>query len=242
MQIIPLKEGNYSVDKNKRFTLITAENQSVLKGLNVGVQPFLIITDNDFILLDTGLGGLVNEIPLIHLLLAKEHIKPEQITKVLISHLHKDHVLGIGHFFENRFIPNFPNAKIYMQTREWDYVKEQKGNTSYLFEHLEEIIKLPNIEWMTDDKGQITPEIYYEVVGGHTPFHQVFLIKENEQIAFYGGDNLPQTGYLKYHFAYKNDFDGKKAMNWREQWKILAEKEHWHILLYHDVENAVVQL
>jgi hypothetical protein len=43
---------------------------------------------------------------------------------------------------------------------------------------------------MDEDKGNITDEISFEVVGGHTPFMQVFWIKEamkrffTEQIIF----------------------------------------------------------
>jgi len=47
MKIIVLKEGNYTVGKNKEFTLM--ENSTNVLGIKVAVQPFLIITANDFI-------------------------------------------------------------------------------------------------------------------------------------------------------------------------------------------------
>jgi len=131
---------------------------------------------------------------------------------------------------------------IYIQKRELDFAFESRGNPSFDFEILEALIQQPNIVWMDDDQGKINNEIYYEVVGGHTPFLQVFKIVENNEIAFYGADNLPQESYLKYHVAYKSDFDGKKAMQLRIKWQKEAIENNWKILLYHDLEKSILQL
>jgi len=243
MKIIPLKEGNFSASKTKDFTLLTEENFDNIGGIKMSVQPFLIITENDYILLDAGIGWkndsgktVVSEI------LERENIRPEQITKLLLSHLHKDHIEGAVKLIENGFEAAFPNAQIYIQKRELDFAMEKKGNPSFDFEILEKLIKLPNIIWMNKDHGQITDEISYEVVGGHTPFMQVFWIKENEETVFYGADDLPQASYLKYHLAYKSDFDGRKAMELRLKWEKEARENNWKILLYHDLDKAIINV
>lgn len=240
MKIIPLKEGNYSVTKNKEFTQL--EKATAVSDLKMAIQPFLIITENDYILLDTGLGLTISETPAILISLEKENIQPDQITKVLLSHLHKDHIDGLGQFKNGEFVSNFPNAKIYLQQRELDYSLEQKENPSYDFKILEKLATLSNLVILTDASGNISDEITYEVCGGHTPFHQVFWIKENSEIAFYGADNLPQHSYVKFHIAYKSDFDGKKASNLRQNWESEAKEENWTILLYHDMEMPLLQL
>ncbi|RQO40898.1 MBL fold metallo-hydrolase [Chryseobacterium sp. KBW03] len=241
MKIIPLKEGNFSASKSKDFTLLTEENFDKIGGIKMSVQPFLIITENDYILLDAGIGWknesgktVVSEI------LERENIRPEQITKLLLSHLHKDHIEGAVKLTESGFEATFPNAQIYIQKRELDFAMEKKGNPSFDFDMLEKLIQLPNITWMNEDKGQITDEISYEVVGGHTPFMQVFWIRENEETVFYGADDLPQASYLKYHLAYKSDFDGRKAMELRLQWEKEARENNWKILLYHDLDKAIL--
>jgi hypothetical protein len=94
---------------------------------------------------------------------------------------------------------------------------------------------------MNEDKGYITDEIYFEVAGGHTPFMQVFRVQEGNEIVFYGADDLPQESYLKYHLAYKSDFDGRKAMELRLKWQKEAAENHWKILLYHDLDKAILQ-
>lgn len=241
MKIIPIKEGNFIADQSKNFKILEGNQDS--KGIKMSIQPFLIITENDYILLDTGVGWKNNEGELIiNEVLEKENIQNTQITKVLLSHLHKDHINGTLVRTDSGFESNFPNAKIYIQKRELDFAFESRGNPSFDFEILEALIQQPNIVWMDDDQGKINNEIYYEVVGGHTPFLQVFKIVENNEIAFYGADNLPQESYLKYHVAYKSDFDGKKAMQLRIKWQKEAIENNWKILLYHDLEKSILQL
>lgn len=243
MKIIPLKEGNFSASRTKDFTLLTHENFDTVKGIKMSVQPFLIITENDYILLDAGIGWKNAEgKTVVSELLERENVRPEQITKLLLSHLHKDHIDGSIEKTDHGFIPTFPNAEIYIQKRELAFAMENQGNPSFDFDTLEKLITLPNIVWMDEDQGKITDEISFEVVGGHTPFMQVFWIRENGETVFYGADDLPQASYLKYHLAYKSDFDGRKAMELRLEWQKKAAEEQWKILLYHDLDKAVIQI
>jgi glyoxylase-like metal-dependent hydrolase (beta-lactamase superfamily II) len=242
MKIIPLKEGNFSTNKTKDFTLLTEENADTAKGIKMSVTPFLIITKKDVILLDGGIGWknksgktVISEI------MEGENIKPENVTKVLLSHLHKDHIETTITRTDNGFEATFPNAEIFIQKQELDYAMNSKGSHSYNFDTLEKLIELDNIVWMDEDRGSITDEIYFEVAGGHTPFMQVFWIREGEETIFYGADDLPQESYLKYHLAYKSDFDGRKAMGLRQKWQKEAIENHWQILLYHDLNKSMLQ-
>lgn len=60
MKIIPLSEGAFTVDQSKKFipfNIETDDLQQRNKGsILVEIQPFVIITSNDILLLDTGLG------------------------------------------------------------------------------------------------------------------------------------------------------------------------------------------
>ncbi|MCX2583913.1 MBL fold metallo-hydrolase [Pedobacter sp. MR22-3] len=239
MKVIPLKQGNYTVNPKKKFTLIASD--STAAGTKVAIQPFVVMTENDYVLMDTGLNSSQEEMPPVVACLENENIKPEQITKVLISHLHKDHIDGMGYFSNGKLMDSFPNAMIYLQRRELDFALTQTENPSYRMEMLQQLAKLPNVVLLDDDQGNITDGITYQVSGGHTPFHQVFWVKEKEETIFYGADNLPQQNYLKYPLAFKNDFDGKKALESRQEWEEEGKKQNWTVLLYHDLENPIMK-
>lgn len=240
MKIIPLLEGVYHVDEKKDFHF---KSQELLDGKpDTGyyliVRPFLIQVGEENILIDTGYGGEIDCEPIILRELRRHGIAPNQITKVLISHLHKDHINGIGNWVGEQFVCNFPEAQIYIQQREYDYAIAQTNN-SYNYERLEKLKSFNNIIWMDNkNSGAISEHIQFDVTGGHVPFQQVFWLKENKKIIFYGADNLPQLNYLKYHAAFKNDIDGVKAMEDRLQWEKQAKAEHWEILFYHGKRTA----
>ncbi|MBJ2127215.1 MBL fold metallo-hydrolase [Flavobacterium sp. IB48] len=239
MEIIALQEGNYVANSKKEFKLLSEGSND--PGLKMAIQPFVVITDNDVILLDFGLGFVNNGIPFIYEILRKNNIEPQQITKVLVSHLHKDHIEGIGYFENGNLIQNFPNATIYIQKREIDFALEQINNPSYVPEILNQLEKLPNVELLNADSGQITDEIFYEVSAGHTQFHQVFWIKADDEIVFYGADDLPQKIYWSMHVAYKTDFDGKRARESRKKWEQQAKDENWKVLFYHDMKEPILE-
>lgn len=243
MKIIALNEGTYYVSKQKEFNLVTDESRDKKnpEDLTMAICPFLVITGNDVILLDAGSGFTKDGQPIIAALLNQNGYNTGDITKVLMSHLHKDHIDGIGQLTENGLVSNFPNATIYIQQQELEYALTQAESHSFNPDILKELHTLPNLYLMNEEKGTIGDNIIFEVTGGHSPYHQVFWIKENNEIAFYGADNLPQRNYLKFHIAYKSDFDGKKAMELRQLWEQQATNEHWSVLFYHDVKNNIVK-
>lgn len=237
MKVIALKEGNFSVNKEKEFVFLDKSS----KGIKMSIQPFLVMTGTENILLDAGLGWLENHQPKIIANLSEHELQPSQIDKILLSHLHKDHILGLVNTSAEEWTLNFPDAEIYIQKREYEFALSKRGSLSFDFEILDFIIKNAEIIWMHEDSGNISNEITFQVTGGHSPFHQVFWIKNEEEIYFYGADNLPQSAYLKYHLAYKTDFDGKTAKDQRIGWEILAKKQHWKVLLYHDLEKSILE-
>ncbi|MEO4006198.1 MBL fold metallo-hydrolase [Flavobacterium sp. CAU 1735] len=242
MKIIPLSEGIFWASKTKEFTLADSAPVGEPGALKMAISPFLIQLPDDLVLVDAGLGFERNGKPILISLLQEAGYEPEQITKVLLSHLHKDHTDGLGFFTNDHFETYFPKATLFLQRREMDYALSQPDNPSFNLRTLKALQELPNVVYMETDKGTIGAHITFEVTGGHSPFHQVFWFRDQDEIAFYGGDNLPQESYLKYHIAYKTDYEGRKAMELRQKWEQQARMAKWKILLYHDLEKPILEL
>ncbi|HXL58305.1 MAG TPA: MBL fold metallo-hydrolase, partial [Chitinophagaceae bacterium] len=94
MKIIPLSEGVFTVDKTKLFVPFDEDSDNLQQrpagSLLVEVLPFVVITNKDILLLDTGLGFSRNGELQIYTNLKVNGIQPADITKVLLTHLHKD--------------------------------------------------------------------------------------------------------------------------------------------------------
>ena len=120
MRIIPLSEGSFTIDKSKLFVpfdKLADDLQERARGsLLVEVQPFVVITSEDILLIDAGLGFNDEDGRLqLHSNLMNAGINPSEITKVLMSHLHKDHAGGVEHIneFGERKL-SFPSATYYV--------------------------------------------------------------------------------------------------------------------------------
>lgn len=242
MKIIPLSEGCFTIDSSKEFIPFD-ENKHLLldrpKGsLLVEIQPFVIITKNDIIIIDTGLGIEKNERPQIHQNLMSVGINSSEVTKVLLSHLHKDHAGGI---LTKQPIAslNFPNATYFVHEKEFENAFST-NSVSYNLDVLNELQSSSKLYLLKDAEGTIDNYIEYKITAAHSICHQVFWIREEGQIAFFGGDDAPQLQQMKHRFIAKYDFDGRKAMELRKEWWGKGQKEKWTFMFYHDIKNPIL--
>jgi glyoxylase-like metal-dependent hydrolase (beta-lactamase superfamily II) len=242
MQIIPLSEGTFTVGKTKQFIPFDEQQHELQDrppgSLLVEIQPFVVITSKDVLLFDTGLGFKKNNVLQLHQNLVDNNIKPQEVTKVLLSHLHKDHAGGVSGENDHHRQLSFPNAKYYLQERELNFAFE-KGFPSFITEDFQMLKESSQVVLLKEDSGMIDNYISYEVTAAHTPYHQAFFIKENDQIIFFGGDDAPQLQQMKHRFIAKYDFNGKKAMELRKSWWEKGQQEKWTFLFYHDVKNSI---
>ena len=244
MKIIPLSEGSFTIDKTKLFVPFDTGTDDLQQrpagSLLVEVQPFVIVTTDDVLLLDTGL-GFENEkgVLQIHQNLTNAGINPTEITKVLLTHLHKDHAgaVSMEDKSSGKRKMSFPNAKYYFQKRELVFAFE-KGFPSYITEELECLKDSPQIR-LLNDSSVIDGYIKCEVTGAHSPFHQVYWIVDGGETIFFGGDDAPQLHQMKNRFIAKYDYDGKKSMELRQQWWERGLKEKWKFLFYHDTVTPI---
>ena len=245
MKIIPLSEGRFTIDRTKLFVPFDEDTHDLQErpagSLLVEIQPFVVITSKDILLLDTGLGFPAPEKNgklQLHQNLINAGINPSEITKVLLSHLHKDHAGAVGiKKGEGIGQLSLPAATYYTQRSEMEFAFK-KGFPSFVTEDLECLQNNDRVV-LLEGEGVIDGYIHYELTGAHSPHHQVFWIKDEGETIFFGGDDAPQLQQMKHRFVAKYDFDGKKAMELRREWWEKGKKEGWTFLFYHDVKNPI---
>jgi glyoxylase-like metal-dependent hydrolase (beta-lactamase superfamily II) len=240
MKIIPLSEGQFTVDGSKAFVPFTPAvdhiSQRPVGSLLVEIQPFVVVTGNDIILLDTGLGYSVQGELQLHYNLEKAGIEPSRVTKVILSHLHKDHMGGVAYQDCHGVLQSsFPLATYYIQRSEMEFALS-KQSASFVRPVLDWLAQSSQVQWLNGEEV-IDGYIYVQLTGGHSPCHQSIKIVENQEIAFFGGDESPQLQQMKHRFVAKYDYDGKRAMELRNQWKEQGTNEGWTFLFYHDVKH-----
>lgn len=239
MNYYPLSEGTFTIDQTKIFLPFDPNVDQLSDrpsgSLLVEIQPFAIKTNRDLLLLDTGLGFTSDGELQIHRNLRRIGFASEQVTKVLLTHLHKDHAGGIAYGQGDARVLSFPNATYYVSEKELAFAME-KNTLSYPADDLRVLLGHPQVTFVSDGEF-IDGYIQVSHSGGHCPHHQVFTIREDGQTIFFGGDEAPQWRQMKNRFVAKYDFDGKKAQQLRQQWWEQGEREGWTFLFFHDIQR-----
>ena len=235
MKIFALEEGSYSVDATKKFIpfdTLTDSPKDRPASLFIHVSPFLVKTENDLILLDTGLGYKdTRDELIIHQHIRNAGFEPDDVSLVIMSHLHYDHSGGLVVERGGKLVPSFPQAQHVIQIKEWETALAGKSS-SYHKEIFEALTNNVNITFV-DGSGELKPGITYQHSGGHCPYHQVIMIDMEGTKCFFGGDELPEPEQLIRKFIAKYDMDGRKAMELRQQYGMQAAAENWTVLFYH---------
>ena len=235
LQVFTLNEGSYSVDISKKFIPFDPAKDNPKDrpaSLFIHVQPFLVKTENSLLLLDTGLGyNDENGELILHKNIKEAGFDPDDIDYVLMSHLHFDHAGGMVHDVNGKMELSFPHATYVIQQGEWEsaFTSSSSSYHTDIFDFLQRNAQLAFVE----GTGSLTQEITYQLTGAHCPYHQVFLIEEAGEKVFFGGDVLPEPEELIRKFIAKYDFDGRKAMELRDEFGRQAAVENWKCLFYH---------
>lgn len=198
------------------------------------------------ILIDTGVGFtekpvIVRGNPVLfkgnlHELLRKETIRKEDITDVIITHFHPDHIGGI--FSEDAKL-NFPNAQFHMHEDEWNYWhSSQSDNQPEQFKYFiaKNITKLKNLNLrlIKGDWIDLAPGITAVKTDGHTPGQIALHIHSDKSHLLYISDAFLHPLHIeRLDWETNYDLDHEKAKQSRIKLLEFAYKENMLVNAFH---------
>ncbi len=149
-------------------------------------------------------------------------IKPEKVTKVVLTHAHADHLWGVIDDFDDG--ERFPNASYVISAEEWDFwthpdtptkvpdwLKGMAIGSARILKSIEKKIE------RRKDGEAIGPGLTYLATPGHTPGHMAVLAENGGQRLLVGGDVLSNNAisFLKPDWHIGSDFDRDQAVKTR---------------------------
>lgn len=206
------------------------------------------------VLIDTGAGP---EFPVptagkLLLSLKEAGIDPKDIDRVLISHLHQDHVNGA---FERSGRAVFPNATLYANREEIDFWKNPETDLDGT------LMPPPLKQSVLDDAkmflgfstgklrsfspgDEVAPGVKAVPLPGHTPGQVGFLIQNRGESLLYVADaeSNPFVSLQRPEWRFQNDEDTATAVKTRKDLTDLALKEGWRIFAPHFPDGGVGRL
>jgi glyoxylase-like metal-dependent hydrolase (beta-lactamase superfamily II) len=234
LELIALRDGGMTgvpndntilaVDRTKEevAALLTANG---LPGdtFNLSIQPLLVRDGQRLVLIDAGGGASMgaNAGKLVASLQAAG-VTPDQITDVLISHGHGDHVAGLA---DASGALTFPNATVRLTANEWTAIQTDRQLAALV------TAITPKVETFAPG-AQITPGIKAYAIDGHTPGHTGFEIASGDERLLYIADAMHHEVVSVQEPTWTIAFDGDEATAEASRQALLSRAASENLLVY----------
>ena len=175
--------------------------------------------------------------------LAARGVSPDDVTDVILTHLHFDHCGGSTKMIGGKPVPTFPNAVHYVQREHWNLSQHptEKDRGSFM---KEDFLALHESGMLTfvDGEKELFPGIRMIVCNGHTSAQQLPLISDHAATLLFCCDLVPTVSHIP--FPYIMGYDVRPLTTLEEKKTLLprAEKEGWILFFEHDPEVEAITL
>lgn len=175
--------------------------------------------------------------------LARFNVRPEEVTDVILTHLHFDHAGGSTLKDGDTVRPTFPNATYHVQKQHWDAANAptERDRASFFPEDFQPLKREGQLKF-TVGEGEIFPGISLRTVHGHTTALQCPVIADGKQTLFYCADLMPTTSHVQLPWIMA--YDLRPLVTLEEKRRVLQEAVDgkWILFFEHDPVTAAVTL
>ncbi|KAA0265973.1 MAG: MBL fold metallo-hydrolase, partial [Chlorobiota bacterium] len=171
-------------------------------------------------------------------------VKPEEITKVLHTHLHFDHAGGSVKKEDGKLVPAFPSAKYFVRKKnfEWGSSPSDRDRGSYIKQNFVPLMEHGVLELIDDATMEFMDGISLYEINGHTFGQQAIKISDGAQTLFFCADLIPMHAHVP--LPYIMGYDLQPLVTLQEKKEVLAKAsdEDWTLVVQHDPEVVAVKV
>jgi glyoxylase-like metal-dependent hydrolase (beta-lactamase superfamily II) len=259
-ELFPIETGRFALDGGAMFgvvpkTLWGKSNPPDEKNrIPMAARALLLIGNGRKILVDVGNGSKFSEkfisiykIDSSEFSLLKSlkdrGITPDQITDVLLTHLHFDHAGGSTTMVNGVLHPTFPNARYYVQRAHWEAALNptERDRASFF---RDDFIPLQEhgVLQFTEGESEVFPGVSVRLVHGHTAFLQCPIISDGTTTVFYCADLMPTVSHVQLPWIMA--YDLRPLVTMEEKRSVLADavEKNWVLFFEHDAATAAIRL
>lgn len=151
-------------------------------------------------------------------------VQPEQVTDVVLTHLHFDHCGDCTRKDprNDRLLPTFPCATHWVSQRQWENFRSPNPleKESYFPENMQAVEKAGLLRLLTDDLS-LYPGLDLRLYDGHTPGQIVPYIRTEERTFVFAGDVIPLAASISPEWI--SAYDTYPVTSYREKTRLLEE-------------------
>jgi len=260
-EITALSDGHLRLDGGSMWGVVPASmwrawtppgaDNTILLAL----RPFLAVRGDDVVVIEVGVGQRWEEKwRRIYQILATQTlagtlqscgVAPEDVTHVVASHCHWDHIGAQVVERGGKLAPLFPNARHFAPGIEIEVAK-RPGHARAPSYRAEDVAPIEERGMLTPYAGvhEPLPGLRCHVLGGHSDGVSVITLNEEGpgETAIFWSDVVPTAHHIQPPYIMAYDLDVVLSYEVRSKWLERVAKETWISLLYHDVDHPFGRL
>ncbi len=163
----------------------------------------------------------------------------QDVTDVVLTHLHFDHAGGATQREGDRLVPRLPRARYYVQRKNWEnaLAPNPRERASYMPENF---VPLEEAGVVTFWDGPQTPWPGFELftAEGHTRGQQLVRLHSGGETLYYVADLIPTRSHVRIPFVMGYDVCAIEIMEEKKRMLERAAAEGAWVCLEHDPEVA----
>jgi len=230
-----------------------------LNRIHLSLRVLCIQTDSRVILIDTGIGDYHDgkfsqrfaitgsSDPLLNVLKSELNLAPEDVTDVIVTHLHFDHVGGLGNS-SGDFL--FPEARLHLHKTHYDYslkpTQRDMGSFQTQYSHpvIQKLDQQKRVVWHQGEDGTIlndgSYQLQFKCSHGHTPW----LLHPYDEKLIYMADLVPTAAHVPIPWVMGYDIAPGRTTLDKEQFYAFITEKNLVMIFEHDIKRwgARVQL
>jgi len=220
--------------------------------IELALRPFLLEREGLKLVLEPGIGdhldakrarqhALVRERTLLGSL-AELGLAPADITHVVASHAHFDHLGGcLARSASGALEPLFPHARHRVPRAELAAARDPDPARRGGYEpELVAALERAGLLEPLDDCDELAPGLVAHEAAGHSDGVCVLTLNESGpgETAIFWADVVPTTHHIQPRYIMAYDLDVPRSYRSRAHWLARAAEGRWLGLFYHDAEHA----
>jgi len=255
-RLYPILTSQFRLDGGAMFGIIPKTlwakkmPSDELNRIQMVTRSLLLVSNDKRILIDTGNGdkwqekfNKIYEIDTksvsLDSSLAEVGFTAKDITDVICTHLHFDHIGGNTKIENGKIVPSFTNAKYWMSKSNWEAANSpsEKDLGSFMQDDWVVLAENDMINFVKKDM-QFFPNIDFIISNGHTPGMILPVILDNSNALVYGADLIPTSAHIPLPWVMAYDVQPTVTIKEKKQLYIDAVDKNWMLFFEHDPDTV----